>query len=304
MRIHFYILTYNRPKILSLCVNTLFNNTSIRPEAAFFFDDGSEPDIKRGLLEFCIESSAKGVPTNFECHGVNMGVGWNFENLYQKIDQHNPDIAVIVESDYIWRKGWLEDCLAVFEASPYTLMIPGTSHPDFIDRSKTHGSFIDLMKDQFGEDLRSRDYLYKPFTLNTRRGNILVQGGSNSCGCMILHWSRLQSILNENTKFYSKKLYWKWMDRAFHKNGSGDRRYASDAHMSSTLSMFAEMSMIYNGIDTKTNFGCLDICDYSISSHRCFGGINGMVLGLQEGDTFLHSNGWDMKYLKEDPRKI
>lgn len=309
MNIHYYILTYNRPKILSHCLSTAFSNTTVKPNAVFIFDDGSVPEVKRALLEFSIENSKSEMPIHIEFHGVNMGVGWNFENLYRKIEQHSPDIAVIIESDYIWRKGWLEDCLAVFEASPWTVMIPGTSHPDFRDTDNTKRKLPTYMSNQFGFDLESRPVLYTPFNLETTRGPILVQGVSNSCGCLVLNWRRLQKILHEGdaqlqtftTKDYNTRSYWNWMSKAFHKNQ--DRHSASDAFMSGTLSMFAERYMKDLGIDIFKNFGSLDICDFSISNHMCAGGLNGMVPGMKEGETFIISPTWNEKYLTVDPRQ-
>lgn len=307
MNIQFFILTYNRPKVLQSCIQTALENTTVRPNAIHIFDDGSVPEIKRALLEFSIVNSSPEMPVNIEFHGVNMGVGWNFENVYRKIEQHSPDIAVIIESDYIWRKGWLEDCLAVFEASPYTIMIPGTSHPDFLDNDNTGRKLPQYMRDQFGHDLEARESLYVPFTLETTRGPILVQGVSNSCGCLVLNWNKLKTMftrryVSSTCENISETEYKRWMDQAFHKGEGQDRHLASDAFMSGPLSMFAETYMKDLGINVHKNFGCLDICDYSISSHRCINGLNGRVFGMQEGETFLHSTGWDEKYLTTDPR--
>jgi hypothetical protein len=192
--------------------------------------------------------------------------------------------------------------LAVFEASPYTVAIPGTSHPDFIDRSKTHGMFSSLMVKQFGKDVECRKYLYNPFYLNTKIGDIKVQGSSNSCGCQILHWKRINELLLTNDEY--KKEWNHWIDRACHKWGDDiyGRQRASDDYMTSTVTFFWERWANLNGIDISKNFAWLDIFDYSISSHRCIGGINGIVPGMQEGDTFLTSNGWDNKYLEKNPR--
>ncbi len=304
MNVAFIILTYERLNITRGCIQTLFNNTAIRPKEVYILDDGSDPNMRQSLFNFSIENS-KNIPINFYSNGKNKGVGYQFETAYKIADSlEDIDLVCFIEADYLWRKGWLEDVIAVFEAAPGTVAIAGCDHPDMDDRNKTHNEFCKLMIDQFGRDLESRPYLYKPFLLQTKRGIIEVEGVSNSCGCQIVNWKRLKKILKDGDSSngleeYSTGNYWKWMDRAFHKNGTGDRRYASDAHMSGTISYFAER---YNRHFDKS-FGFLNICDYSISTHICGGetSINGKI--VPEGHTFIISPSWDDKYLQEDPRK-
>lgn len=291
-------LTYNRPTIASTSLNTLLMNTNLKPEEMWIIDDGSSADMQRSLLDFSHKYSMN-FPINLMLSGKNYGIGYSFERAYNVMRQCDADIVCFVESDYVWRKGWMEDVSAVFEASPWTVAIAGCCHPDMFDRKKTHGEFCKLMIDQFSEDLDSRPNLYQHFDLPTTRGGIKVQGVSNSCGCQIVHWGRLRKLLGE---LDLENAYWQWMDRAFHKNGTGDRRYASDAHFSGTLSKFAENWMKENNIDITRNFGFLDICDYSISEHYCGGGINGLI--VPECTTFVHSPKWTDEYLKKDPRKL
>ena len=47
MNIAFYVLTYNRPKILLHSLNTLAANTNIRPNEFWIIDDGSKEDVKK-----------------------------------------------------------------------------------------------------------------------------------------------------------------------------------------------------------------------------------------------------------------
>jgi hypothetical protein len=169
------------------------------------------------------------------------------------------------------------------------------------DRDKTHRIFPELMKEQFAQDIKGRSYMYQPFETQTSLGPIKVQGVSNSCGCQFLHWERVNKMLFEDLGVKDK--YDAWMDRAFNKH-STDRRYASDGHMSCTLSWYWEQWALKNGIDISKNFGWLDICDYSLAQHLCALGINGMVPGIQEGQTFINSPVWDDKYLTESPPRI
>ena len=302
MNILFIILTYQRPKITSFSINSLIENTKINPSEIAIFDDGSDVELQKRLLEFS-DLNRGNVPITVTLRNANGGVGLAFEEAYELIRRRSPDIAVIVESDYVWRKDWLSDVLNVFEAAPYTICIPGTSHPDMYDKVKTHTEFPKLMIDQFGEDVAARDYMYEPFDLKTKGGIIKVQGVSNSCGCQIIHWARTKRFLFEELGV--EEQYWEWIARACHKWGGEPwgRARASDAHMSGTPTYYWEQWAIKNNIDISENFAWLDICDYSISSHRCIGGINGKVFGFKEGDTFLHSKGWDDKYLITNPRQ-
>jgi hypothetical protein len=301
MKIAFIIVTFNRPNIAQLSFKTLFGNTSIKPDYVTIIDDSSEIEYRKNLFEFCNQNGF-----NFVSHGKNLGIGFSFEKAYSTMREYEDvDLVCFIESDYVWRKGWLEDVVSVFESSPYTIAISGCNHPDMYDRVKTHSEFPKLMIDQFGHDLQSREHLYQPFILETPTGKIEVQGVSNSCGCQIVNWKRLKeifslNIFNDPVYNSTENLYWKFMERAFHKNNTGNRRYASDAHMSGTLSMFAEKHMLYKGIDISKNFGFLDICDYSISSHICGGGINGMI--VPEGSTFVGSPKFKIDYLEKNPR--
>ena len=308
MKVAIIILTYERPNIASKCIQTVFDNAKYPIEEVYILDDGSLPNFRQSLLNFSIEHSNK-IPINFYSNGRNKGVAFQFETAYRIADSlEDIDIVAFIESDYLWRIGWLRDACAVFEASPWTVALAGCDHPDMRNYQKTHGEFCKLMIDQFGDDLESRHNLYKPFYLDTKVGKIEVEAVSNSCGCQIVNWKLLKEILKEGDSSnglarFSTKDYWRWMDRAFHKNGMGDRRYASDAHMSGSLSKYSELYMLYKGIDITKNFGFLNIRDASISTHICGGktSINGKI--VPEGHTFIISPSWDDKYLTEDPRK-
>ena len=305
MNIVCYYLTYNRPQILKESFFSSLNNTEITPKEIWIIDDGSEAKLKSALLDYSNEYSPKGTPINLLIHGNNYGIGYSFERLYNLIRQNDDlDIACILESDYIWRKDWLKVVIDVFDASPNTLAIAGTDHPDMYDVSKTHSTFPDIMKECFGEDLKSRNYLYIPFDLQTSSGKIQVQGVSNSCGCTMIHWKRLKKVIKklEDSKKIPYNDFWNRMDRAFNKGVSHDtRKNASDGWMSSTISKYGEMYLELENLDLKTNFPFLSICDYSISEHICGGGVNGLI--VPEGRTFVHSPKCDSKFLLENPRK-
>ncbi len=297
MKLLYIILTFNRPNITQQCLTTLFNNTSVRPDEVWILDDCSDPQMAEGLSKIGLNSRGSPFPINTTQYNKNYGVGWNFEMAYNIVRMKSPEIVCFIESDYIFRKGWMEDVQAVFRAAPHTIMIPGVDHPDMYDRNKTHNEFCKLMVDQFGEDVEARQHMYAPFQLDTEVGNIKVQGVSNSCGCMILHWGRIQSMIKS---LNIEQEYWRWMERGFHKHG-GERRFASDAHMSGTPTYYWEKWAKGRGLDLSKTFAALDICDYSISEHICGGGINGMI--APEGFTFVSSPNWKQEFLVKNPRE-
>lgn len=294
MNIENFIITFNRPKIASASIQSLLGNTKVPIRQNWIIDDCSELEFKTALFNFSVHNKI-----NFMSHGRNMGIGYTFERVYNLINQSEDlDIACIIESDYLWRKGWLEDIVAVFESDKNIIGFSGTDHPDMYDIQKTHNTFPNLMYEQFGRDLSARDNLYKPYEVNTKLGKIKVQGVSNSCGCMIINWKRLKIIIKE---LNLEKDYWQYMDRAFNKGITHDtRKNASDAYMSQTISMFSEMHMKANNIDITKNFGFVSICDYAISQHVCGQGINGMI--AKEGETFINSPTWNDEYLNKNPR--
>ena len=272
MNILFVILSYNRPKVLQECLRSLYENTKIKPTLSYILDDCSEDWMKQALLDAAIKRTKAGTPINVLINNKNLGVGHQFQTAYSLIRQHRPDIACVIESDYIWRNEWLEDVVAVFEASPHTVAIAGMDHADMYQRHKTHGEFCKLMIEQQGKDIEARPFLYQPFNLETSRGPIEVFGVSNSCGCQILHWGRICQFFFENLRM--EGAYWRGMDRGFHTDL--DRSRASDAHMSGTHTSLWEVYAKKQGIDMTKHFGFLNILP-SLSYHSANQGINGKL---------------------------
>lgn len=289
MKIQIYIATYNRPKIAAASINSLLKGSTNHQYDIFIVDDGSDIEFQTSLFNFSnfLRDKIRVTPI---LKNKNEGISCTFEDIYLLMKKESPDIAVLVESDYIWRNGWLDDVISVYEANPYVVAIPGTSHPDMYDRNKTHGDFVELCKKQFGNDLESRQHLYSPFILETKNGPIKVQGVSNCCCCHILFWNRFTSFVFDDLKAETE--YWKHMDRCFHKIEDTNRYFISDAHMSITPAYLWERWAIKNGIDITKNFAWLDICDYSIGQHICGGGLCANVPWAQEGQTFVGSPVW------------
>lgn len=296
MSVLFIYLTYNRPLVLAKCLETSLNNSEIKPDEAWVIDDASEPNVQLSLFKMALENRGN-LPLNTIFRQKNEGIGWTFEYAYNLMKIKDYDYVCLMESDYVWRKGWLEDCLAVFEANPHCVAIPGCDHPDMYDTYKTHDLFPKLMMEQFPNDVEGREHMYKPFEMDTKRGKMKVFGASNSCGCAIYSWKRMMNMLEEVN---ATKDFWKWMDRAFNKQDGGNRRHASDQHMSSTVTWYWYQYAKIHNLDLTKNFPWINIADYSISNHLCGQGINGMI--VPEGSTFVAAPTWSDKYLEIDPR--
>lgn len=292
----FIYLTYNRPTVLEQCFTTSLSNTEIDIDEAWVIDDASQPNVQVSLFQMALQNRTN-LPINLLLRQKNEGIGWTFEHAYNLMKMKDYDYVCLIESDYVWRKGWLEDCLAVFEANSHVVAIPGTDHVDMYDRNKTHVLFPRLMMEQFPTDVAGREHMYKPFEMDTKRGKMKVFGASNSCGCAIYAWKRMMNMLEEVN---ATKDFWKWMDRAFNKQEGGDRRHASDQHMSCTVTWYWYEYAKKHNLDLTINFPWINIADYAISSHLCGGGINGMI--VPEGVSFVNGMAWDNKYLLQDPR--
>ena len=254
-------------------LRSLMSNASVKPQNLFLLDDCSDPKVQVGLAEFALNSRNAQTAIHLYLNGRNMGVGNQFQSAFNIVKQVDPDLVIVSESDYYYRAEWLSDVLSVFEFAPYTIAIPGMDHQDMRLPEKYNDIFSKLMIEQFGEDIKGRPFMYKPFDLITDRGNIKVFGVSNSCGCQILHWNRIKRFIFNGLG--AEQEYWKHMERGFHVGL--DRSRASDGHMSCVLSFLWEKWALKNNIDISKNFGYLNIADASIAFHACNGGLNGQL---------------------------
>lgn len=297
MDLMYIILAYQRPTVLANCLNTLFNNNKVRPDLVYILDDNSDLNVQSSLLQFYLDNKTQ-FPVNLVLNGANLGVGHQFQTAYNLMNQHNPKTCMFVESDYIFRRGSVDDMLAILDASPYTLAMSPVSHPDMYSRDKTHKLFPELMKEQFNEDVQCREFMYAPYELETSRGKIKVQKISNSCGAAMYRWDRIQKYIFDDLG--AKDEYWKWINRACHVGS--DRSRASDQHMSSTITFLGEQWAKKNGILLKDYAAFLDCCDYSPSQHVCGGAtsLNGKI--VPENSTFVVSPVWMDWTLDRDPR--
>lgn len=312
MNLLYIIYTHNRPTILQTCLQSLFGNTTVKPDRVVIIDDASETKTKCNLFNFALENTLNSgiCPIDFMSFNKNVGYGWAAELGLFFLSYFNPKYAMVVESDYIFRKGWCEEALAVLESKPESVGLSGYSNPDYYDKSKTEIMFPQIMKEDFGTDLAHREFLHKPMILNTKMGKIQIQGTTNCCGTFMLNWERIQKLVN---KFPEIKV--KVFDRCCNKQKGGNRKYFGDGPFTGGLTHYWYLSHTQNNLRPgqivmefirgnffETEFPWLDICDYSISSHKNACGINGNIPGIREGQTFVESPRWKDTYLNINPR--
>lgn len=297
------LFTYNRPQILKACVETLFGNTEYAFDEVLIINDGSRPEVSKALAQFVLENQNHPKTKFSLAHfGKNQGYSYMAEYAFNYAKWRNPKYFFFIEQDYVFRKGWAEDAIAVLEAAPLTLALSGYSNPDFFDKSKTEEMFPQIIKEDFGVDNCPRELLHKPFVLNTKRGDILVQGTSNSCGTAVINWHNLMEINREYPDFWTRVI-----ERACNMQPGGNRSNYGDGPFSHGLSyFFYEKHVVKFRSDTFAweNFPWLDICDFSISNHINGGAesINGKI--VPECATFVSSPKWSDEWLEKDPRKV
>lgn len=300
----YVIYTHDRKNVLSLCLETLFGNTNIKPDHVLISDDYSQPELKAALFDFALKNSID-FPINFMSFNKPIYYGRNAEFIQKYIDWIDPKYVVVCESDYIMRKGWLEDGLAVLKAKDYSVGISLYSNPDFFDKEKTEEMFPRIMKEDFNEDPALREYLHKPRLIDTEIGKIKIQGTTNSCGSFILNWQRIKVLKNHFPEIQEKVF-----DRSCNKQPGGDRRYFSDGIFSHGLSYYyykywemAAQIMTPEAIKEhqENEFPWLDICDYSMAQHVNGNGLNSA--GFPEMTTFVGSPHWKDEYMNKNPRE-
>lgn len=270
-KILFVILSYKRSKALSECIRTLFNNTKIHPTLTYILDDNSDYNHKSNLLNFSQEYSDKIGPINVLFNGQNRGIGNQIETAFRIAQQINPTLFFLIEGDYFWRNEYLEDVVDGFNLCPHTWGCCGCHHNDMLLEYKYYGEFAKLMEIYFGRDIEYRKYYYKPFKVRTPRGEMELLPCTNTCGCQILHFQKINNGIKD---LGMEKEFWRSIYNSFHEKG--DRSVASDGRLSCTITWFFELWAKKNNIDLTRNFAYITPIT-SIGFHACNGGKNGLL---------------------------
>jgi hypothetical protein len=280
MNLLYVVFTYNRPQVQYLFWDSLNECTKVRPNHTVVIDDGSEPYVKNYLYNLACDNNY-----DLILNGTNKGYCHNWLTAYHLVKQFNPDLVFFLESDYIFRNGFMEECSAVFDALPNLWAINGFSHPDFNDKEKIKEWFSRVTIEQFGSDIKSRDNIYAPFDLETNIGKIGCQYSSHSCGTFLLNWRRVKENIDIDTEL-TPIIY-----RACENGEFG--RVINDGMISGGLSWLWDNKINSEG-DKNHASAFIDICDYSIAAHVSGDGVNGK--GIPEGQTNVLSPTFPQNY--------
>ncbi|MEK6883580.1 MAG: glycosyltransferase [Nanoarchaeota archaeon] len=300
MKILYVLYTYNRPQILQACLQTLFNPKNILwPTEMIVVDDGSILELKDALYNF--HRDTKKFPIHFFSFGANQGLGYNWELVFSWIMARNFDYFIQLEQDYIWRENAIAEAIEVLEKKPLSCCVSGYSNPDFYT-DKREWLFRKVMIEDFGDDPAKREYLHKPFHIDTKFGKIEITLTTNSCGTFICNWRRVKQLLDKYPEMWVR-----CFERAFNKPYPERRKAAGDGPITSGISYYWYKDIeerIKNGeqINYENEAPWLDISDYSLSDHKNGGpSLNGHI--IEEGLSFVSSPKWSDSFLNQNPRR-
>lgn len=284
MKLLYILYTYNRPKVLNKCWETLFDNNVLRPDKVIVLDDGSDLRIKQSLLE---SQNKNGFAFDFYSAFPNMGYGKIAERGIKLAEIENPDYVFFIETDYIFSKNGLDKVMDVFENNEFgkeAIWIQGYDHPDNISEEKTDSIFPRIIVEDCSEDNINRNILYKPFKQNTTFGEVEMEFVSNSCGTIYFNWKKFREISKEFPDEYNL-----WLNKTIDKDKN--QRCLNDGALSHLSSWIWNKWAIKHGINRNKFAAALNIKP-SVANHICGGrdSINGKI--MEEGQTFVGSPTW------------
>ena len=292
------LMVHNRLDLFKKSVDSIFSNTNYQFSEILICNDGSNRGTTKHIFDYVYEAS--GIrDINLMHFSRNQGQGCILEFILNYVTYKHPKYLFLLEQDYIWRKNWAEEAVAVLENSPRTIMVPGASHPDFYakgERLFSHyklnnpGQIKDevlksykcgyeqLMLKYFNEDLCPREYFFQPFNLEIKnaeelqvRNKIQVQASSNSTTCNIINWHNFHQLREDVLAVNKKDVFWIEAVQKACGIGLDSRKIVDDAYFSQGISHFWYKAY-GDEIKKDEEFAILDICDFSIGNHLDGGG--------------------------------
>jgi len=267
-KICFIYFTYNRLNILKESLRTSIFNTEIKPDDIFIFDDCSDIEVQKFLLDF--KDKNKQLNIHIKINKQNSGYAANYRNCFDILKSNQYKYIFFLETDYIWRKNYLEESIEILEIEKDSVGICGSSFKEFYEKNKWYEWFKKVSIDQFGRDVSNRDMLYSSTKILSKYGDIKIQYGTHCCGTFLLHWERFFKSLNDE----QIKYFWSILDRASEIKNS--KSVINDGMITGGISILWDdfLQKKYNEKKfIKSAF--IDIIDYVIGVHIEGGGING-----------------------------
>jgi hypothetical protein len=267
-RICFVYFTFNRLNILKESLRSSLFNTLIKPDDIFIFDDCSNQETQQFLRDFCAQNSNLNI--HLDINETNLGYAANYKKCFDIIKNNKYEYICFLETDYIWRKNYLEESLAILETEEESIGICGSSFKEFYEEEKWDTWFKNVTESQFGKDVCNRSLLYSPNVIDTKLGKIKIQYGTHSCGTFILNKKRLF----DNLTIEQLNRFWQILDLA--SEIKNNRSVINDGMITGGISILWDefLQKKYNGKEFK-KAAFIDIIDHVIGVHVEGGGING-----------------------------
>lgn len=288
MKLLYNFYTYNRPKIFSKCIESILNNNKTKPDRITICDDGSDIGFRNNLYNLSLNLNET-IPTSFYTANTNLGYGFNREVGDSFVDIFEPDFFTHIETDYYFRKGGIDEAILLLEKYfPNAIGVSLFSNPDEFDKSKTHGMYSEIMKQDYGEDNSPRETLHISHTIVTEEfGDIEYLLTTNTCGTFLINNLNLKKLM---TRF--PEMRENVFKRSCNKYKPQERRYYSDGTNTHGISyyFYKYHKELGTNLTIETNGPWISIIDTPISHHFSGGGLNSQ--GWAEGTTFLHAKGW------------
>jgi hypothetical protein len=266
-KIAFIYFSYNRKDILARSLETSLKNTNIKPNKIYIFDDCSDAETQNMLKDFTLKNK---YDFTIQFNEKNIGYAGSYKKCFDILKNNEFDYVFFLETDYIWRKGYLEEALEILEAEEDSVAICGSSFKEFYDKSKCHKWFGEVMVNQFDKDVSNRNYLYNPKYIKTKNYNINIQYGTHCCGTFLFNKKRFFNNLDQKQKIK----FWEIMEKA--SEVQNNKSVINDGMITGGISLLWDefLQKKYNGKKfDKSAF--IDIIDYVIGVHVEGGGING-----------------------------
>lgn len=198
----FIFFCHDRDKVLAQCLNSFGNsfdwNFPKNTKLLFYLDYPTEKvaTIVQSFLKKINSLGREDITVGAigSWHN-NYGYSYHFYEAYLHTKRVNPKYVFFIETDYVFRKNFYDDCIYVLNDT-LSIGVPGTSHPDFLNKEKCIKMFSEVMNKQFGEDVTNRHAIYNPFFVEGGERISRVQYGTHSCCCFMLAWQKLLRIVD------------------------------------------------------------------------------------------------------------
>jgi hypothetical protein len=268
MNIAFVYFSFNRLSILKESLRTSLSNTNIKPNHIYIFDDHSNEECQNYLKNFKEKNKELNITLNI--NQENIGYAANYRKCFDILKNENFDYIFFLETDYIWRKGYLEECIELLEMEQDSVAVCGSSFKEFYEKEKCITWFANVTKQQFGKDVSNRPALYTSKILKLKSYNMTIQYGTHSCGTFLFNKKRFFNNLNED----QKSRFWVIMQEAT--KVINNKSVINDGMITGGISILWDeyLNLKHKGNSFEKS-AFIDIIDYVIGVHIEGGGING-----------------------------